>query len=223
MGKVVKQFILLACVGAAVAVAWGCDETDGNSDDGDSGVDVLTGDVADGDASDSGFVDPGAGDALDSDSSVDAGPRSCNDEQDCEQGMYCFAPDESNSGICMEPEPACSIDEDCAGFAPATVCDYLPRQPNMCSYGMMCVIPCNQEGGYECDPIAQKCDTATGKCVRKVCSDSSECPVHHECPEGVVQPVCVRITCAADMDCDAGWCVKGRCFETPGTCEYMAP
>ena len=221
---------IIFCVLAAAATALACDENSADTDEGGNGADVLVADSVGHDSIDSGSGDTagndtGVGDSFpaDSASETDDGPRLCHDQTDCDMGMSCFAPGEPNCGICMEPEPSCSTDQDCQSSNPGTVCDYVANQTCMCSNGRMCVIPCNQEGGYQCDPVAQECDAGTGKCVKKVCSDSSSCPDLFECPDRVAQPVCTRMSCGVDIDCPNGWCVKGRCFDTPGTCDYMAP
>lgn len=141
----------------------------------------------------------------------------CRSDADCAaQDEQCFAPGEANCGDCQGPSEPCVLDRDCADgtvcapFVASCPCDPTARG---------CVPKCDGD----CGPAAT-CDPDSGQCVPLTCSqDDLACPPHFHCAPGSGADDCERDTCAADDECDGGFCVESRCHDGLGHCSPLAP
>lgn len=155
-------------------------------------------------------------------------PGRCRTDADCDSGRtpsFCAPPDAPQTcGICFRPERTCGTDADCASTPEAPVCAP-SRTPCLCEPGVgECMPRCDAAGTTQaCDPVTQQCDGATGLCVTRRCARPEDCPVNFRCGLDADPATCGRMACSWDPDCDVGWCVRGACYDQPGTCDFMKP
>jgi hypothetical protein len=148
-----------------------------------------------------------------------ASPTCCQSQSECPTlAPLCIAPGEfSGCGICT-PTPVCQSDSDCqaidGGFGPiGHTCDdpKLYGECGSCSgSGKACISGCSSNDNC---PEGQAC-TATHHCVGKACASAADCPQDFEC----ASDHCQRTPCTVDGDCPIGFCVKGACYGSFGTC-----
>ena len=156
------------------------------------------------------------------DASADRPPATmgspCSSQADCglSTGMYlmCRAPGESmGCGICRMGPGDCSIDSDCVGDGGSTagtmICALAPSSACYCNGASFCVVGCrtnaNCGSGQVCNPF----HTCENTCA------AGTCPVNYSCTAG---GACQQNSCASDSDC-SGFCVKGSCYQTRGSCQ----
>ena len=141
--------------------------------------------------------------------------NACSTDQDCKMpnGIYCAPPDAKPAcGICFEPlTPGCESDVECA--KDGLVCEWDPK-PCLCSAAKVCQKPCD---ATSC-AVGQACDGG-GHCGPKPCLVPADCPTQFICADGL----CARKPCTAGGDCPDGFCVLGKCYTEPGTCELSVP
>jgi hypothetical protein len=140
------------------------------------------------------------------------GPNQCRTADDCATGMgqFCLSPDEPPPcGTCYQPILPCENDDQCLNQGVSMICERAP-----CGCSAECRTGCM--GDAEC-PAGESCG-AGGRCLPKTCSSAANCPTNFDCSNNQ----CMRRTCANDAVCD-GYCVKERCYETPGACTLPVP
>lgn len=138
----------------------------------------------------------------------------CRDIDDCDQnGESCDAPDDPGScGICREVKAPCTEDSECDPQTTGQVCQAVICA---CSPASECVPGCTTTG---CDE-GTTCNGATERCEPNLCEVWVDCPASFSC----INQACARTTCEDDGVCQGGYCVKGRCFGEPGTCQLPVP
>jgi hypothetical protein len=158
------------------------------------------------------------------DASADKPPATwgtpCSSQDDCvfSTGMYlmCRAPGESiGCGACRMGTSDCTTDADCVGDGGSTsgtmICDPAPRSDCYCFAAMFCVPGCRTN--VHCGP-GQACNPSHG-CQNTCVAGDGTCPVNYSCGAG---GLCQQNSCTGDSQC-SGFCVKGLCYQTRGTCE----
>jgi hypothetical protein len=132
----------------------------------------------------------------------------------------CVAPGEfSGCGFCVNQRP-CSSDGDCAVDAGwpslppygGPICED-PSLRGLCGgcYAQkLCLTACRGDG----DCVGGRVCSATGHCVWRSCSTTTDCPANFACTSGQ----CQRLSCTVDADCPAGFCVNDGCYAAYGTC-----
>ncbi len=154
---------------------------------------------------------------------VDASPEQCPDLE-CAQPACCRTQEEcAGSGFCtVEPQPGCGAclpgPSECAAdgaCAAGWICEPIACS---CTGERHCVPGCATTGcgvGEVCNPTSQRCEEQPCTAAR------TECPPNFACtwPEGG----CLRLTCATDEHCPAGFCALGLCHESLGTCFLPPP
>lgn len=139
----------------------------------------------------------------------------CDTEHSCRQGL-CYAPGEPRGcGICRNPDPSelCAMDADCqkngaTGICLSSVSNCTCRGEAICRPGCLSAADCGE---------AQVCSPGH-RCVGKSCGGDGDCPADMRCSAG---KQCERRSCTGSDSC-AGFCVKGQCYGTPGTCMLPA-
>lgn len=145
----------------------------------------------------------------------DLPPGTCHNDADCgDPLLLCFHPGEANCGPCQADPMECTEDAQCT--------------PDVCeTFALICA--CSGDVGHECRPACtpdtcpedKVCDEGTGHCVYVSCDGGPACPPLHDCVPGSGGNDCVRWDCAADAECDGGFCVEGRCYDQLGNCEEL--
>lgn len=184
--------------------------------------------VADGTQVDAAAADAGAPDIASPDTGPDTGPDlppkesefggPCSAETAC-KFPSCIAPGQSpGCGICKQIEDSCQTDADCAKAGAIQVCKKVTCAcggESACQDGCVGNDACAE--GQFCAP--------TGHCVALVCKkvgqDDASCPANFECQDPA-NPKCQRKACTASSQCK-GACVKGFCYDKPGTCMPPPP
>ena len=145
---------------------------------------------------------------------------SCHADVDCHmlQEFFdvCLAPDASvGCGLCQAVTDACAADADCApdgGVMPATqICDFAPSTSCYCHPTKICQPGCRTSA--DC-PVGQACNPDY-RC-QTTCAPGS-CPADFSCG---ADDFCHRDTCTSDAECSAA-CVKGACYDRPGSCTNL--
>ena len=146
-------------------------------------------------------------------------PGECRDHRDCEGGAMCLAPDEPlPCGACYVPEHTCTDDADCGDLD--LVCEFV-ADGCICSPTTVCVPPC--ASAADCEE-GETC-TAGGHCVASPCTANADCPAHFVCTGSgmTADASCARRACSTDGECSGGYCVRGRCYDTLGSCLFPPP
>jgi hypothetical protein len=205
---------------ASHADADGHAETGGDGPSGDERPDARGEDAPAADARDAATpLDADAGDAGDdrparTDGATTDGTSGapCWDDNDCHPGapnfLLCQAPGESfGCPVCDTPLNACTADPQCADAGATAICE-----PASCAcHGeRTCVAGCSSDA--QC-PAGEVCG-ANHRCAAKPCSTDVACPTDFSCMPGAG---CQRKRCLRDADCSFA-CVKGACYDRPGTC-----
>jgi hypothetical protein len=144
----------------------------------------------------------------------------CSSQDDC--GSYvgdllaCQAPGEPlGCGACLRGSGNCLTDADCVhdgGFTTGTmICDLAPSAECYCPGAKICTVGCRTS--VDCGS-GQTCNQSH-RCQNTCVAGDGTCPVDYHCDEG---GYCRRNSCASDSEC-SGFCVKGACYDTRGTCE----
>jgi hypothetical protein len=144
----------------------------------------------------------------------------CSSQDDC--GSYvgdllaCQAPGEPlGCGACLRGAGNCSTDADCVhdgGFTTGTmICDLAPSAECYCPGAKICTVGCRTS--VDCGS-GQACNQSH-RCQSTCVAGDGTCPVDYSCDES---GFCRRNSCASDSEC-SGFCVKGACYDTRGTCE----
>lgn len=135
-------------------------------------------------------------------------PNQCAVEQACADNpsygcTVCLAPGEKACGG-PAPLPAdCSSDAECQASADNLICEAAPCELAHCRPG--CIADSDCHTGEYCGE--------DHRCAAKSCGSDAECGVTEFCE----RHRCEQRPCATSADCE-GYCVKGRCFESPGSC-----
>ena len=144
----------------------------------------------------------------------------CSSEDDCGPpgGMFlmCLAPGESSGcGTCRMGPGDCSTDADCVRDGGSTggtmICDSAPSGYCYCYGAMICIVGCRTNAdcgsGQACNP--------SHSCQNTCVAGDGTCPANYSCG---TSGFCQQNSCTADSEC-SGFCVKGWCYQTRGTCE----
>jgi hypothetical protein len=138
------------------------------------------------------------------------GEGQCRADADCPEQDFdeCVPPGASpGCGVCDPSPSTCLGDIDCATMGSAWICETVGC---VCMGQTRCVQGCASDP--DC-PVGETCG-ATHRCAPASCSTTSDCPANFTCSASS----CQRIPCTTDATCQ-GYCVKGNCYATPGTCE----
>ena len=149
----------------------------------------------------------------------------CGSEDDCQLGsatylfLRCSTPGESHwCGACLMGPGNCWSDADCVpdgGFTAGTmICDY-PPNPCYCFPSTLCILGCRTNA--DCNS-GQACNQSHN-CEKACVAGDGTCPVDFSCD---VNGSCRRNSCTSDGEC-SGFCVKGACYDTRGTCVEVHP
>lgn len=139
---------------------------------------------------------------------LELAPDQCAVEQECADNpsygcTVCLAPSEKACGG-PAPLPAdCSSDADCEASAAHLICEAAPCELAHCIPGCSADTDCHS--GEYCG--------SDHRCAPKSCGSDEECGATEYCEH----QRCAPRPCATSADC-GGYCVKGRCFESPGSC-----
>lgn len=119
-------------------------------------------------------------------------------------------------GICVVPDPPCSVDTDCVGFDAAwsgpSICDAVICG---CSATKGCRVGCSAD--KEC--LEGTSCGSDHRCALTTCTAASgSCPVDFTCGS---DGHCVRQPCTSDAQCSDA-CVEGACYHAPGICQLLA-
>lgn len=160
------------------------------------------------------------GAAQDLPAAPDLPANACVAEQPCSGPLRCLAPLESpGCGTCRRPDPMelCQRDAECKARGATLIC-----QPGVCvcSGESVCVAGCT--GPAEC-PEGTLC-SAGNRCEPRPCALPQDCPASFRCTavDGGAGARCERRPCQRSSEC-SGYCVKGLCYDTPGTCSAPPP
>ena len=147
----------------------------------------------------------------------------CSSQDDCglPGGMFlmCLAPGESSGcGICRMGPGDCSTDADCVRDGGSTggtmICDSAPSADCYCHGAMICIVGCRTNAdcrsGQACNP--------SHSCQNTCVAGDGTCPANYSCG---ASGFCQQNSCTSDSEC-SGFCVKGWCYQTRGTCEPIA-
>jgi hypothetical protein len=192
-GRAPALLVMLALAAAA------CGGSAARSDRDGSAADTMT--VLDDDG--------GAEDARDgrahADAPVDAG--ACWAEGECAAPATCLAPGDESCPPCPKPTADCATDSACADQGPIWICE-----PSACGCFHQCVPGCTSDSTC---PAWTTCG-ADHRCGPKLCAGDGGggCPANFLCG---TDGRCARQSCTDDGDCK-GACVKGLCYDRPGTC-----
>lgn len=189
----------------------------------DSGSDAGAAlDVA---AADAGSVD--AYMATDATGTGDAGPETtadagladgqCTAEKPCTaSGAYCKpAGSWDGCGQCKDVETGCKADSECQEV-PNGICIY-KKEDCTCSGTPLCHAGC----GLDLDCGEGEVCAPDHRCKPKPCAAGGDCPALFVC---AAAKACERQGCVASSECGGGaFCVEGKCFVAPGTCDFPKP
>ncbi len=144
----------------------------------------------------------------------------CSTNQDCGPGfgLTCRAPGESlGCGACRQGQGDCGSDTDCAADAGTSggklICDPAPSTSCFCSSTFICVAGCRAKS--DC-PSNQDCNRRH-QCQNSCVPGDGTCPVNFSCG---TDGFCGQTSCTTDAEC-SGACVKGLCYSTRGSCEFL--
>jgi len=145
----------------------------------------------------------------------------CHANTDCgpNGALSCLAPGEfAGCGTCRQGQSTCGTDTDCAvatdGGVAVThmICDLAPSTDCSCMSVKICQIGCRTKS--DC-PLGQGCN-GLHVCEATCTPGAAFCPANSSCSDN---GFCTQKTCTDDSQC-AGACVKGRCYDRPGTCQF---
>lgn len=145
----------------------------------------------------------------------------CHQNIDCgtNGALTCRAPGEFlGCGTCRQGPGTCGTDADCAGSAdagaagPHMICDHAPSTDCYCNGVMTCQAGCR--ANTDC-PSGQSCNT-NHHCQTICTPGPSGCPANYTCGS---DGFCAQNSCTSDAAC-SGACVKGKCYDTAGSCAY---
>jgi hypothetical protein len=150
--------------------------------------------------------------------------RPCRNNGECGLGLFCALPALPGPpcrGIACAGDrtPLCTTDTDCPD---EQVCQTLYDE--LCSeLYRTCAEPCSAslacEGGMQCQP--------EGHCRQADhCTLDGTCPSQYRCDtqtRGSTIQGCVQGECAADPDCDEGYCIGTLCYPSLGSCLPPTP
>lgn len=236
----VSLLLIVACGGDGKTTDTAGSTSSGSADDTNSTTGVTTGSAEATASSTAGTsADPTTGLAETSNTSLVTGETStadtgttddtatgdpegaCREDADCDQNMFefCFSPDDSNCGACQIPDIECFGPNDCdmgsacVPFEASCACDPSAMQ---CVQLVVCTVDLDCPDGQFCDDMV---------CAPRTCDmQQFDCPLHFDCvPDSDADDHCVRHPCEDDGECDGGFCVEGRCFDTLGACMPPAP
>ena len=163
-------------------------------------------------------------------------PAECTDDSGCSGGQVCLPATVSCCDkighACRPPCTAtsCAATERCnsAGHCELNPCNegFACPAGTTCNPGTTgadsngCVpVPCTS--GYDCGAKSICAPGQSGVdahgCGVAPCSQVG-CPVNFTCQPSATIGGCQRKTCAADADCDCGYCISGSCAPTLYTC-----
>lgn len=149
---------------------------------------------------------------------VSGSPCRSNDQCGPSGALTCLAPGEfAGCGNCRQGQSTCEADTDCAGGFDAgaagapMICEFAPNTDCYCTGVKICQLGCRTKS--DCGP-GQGCN-ALHFCQNTCTPGAAFCPANSACGEN---GFCIQKTCTSDSQC-AGACVKGRCYDTPGTCQ----
>jgi hypothetical protein len=116
-------------------------------------------------------------------------------------------------GICRMGPGDCSIDSDCVGDGGSTtgtmICELAPSSACYCNGASFCVVGCRTNANCGSGQVCNPSHTCENTCA------AGTCPVNYSCTAG---GYCQQNSCTSDSDC-SGFCVKGSCYQTRGTCQ----
>lgn len=143
----------------------------------------------------------------------------CRDAGDCVAGSeYCRLPDDPNlCGICLNQDDECVSDADCKFLGEPGICieagihSCPPCSPPL----FICEFGCTSD--FDCRAW-ERCG-ADHHCGPVPCTTTADCPDEFDC----AGRACARRECLRDEDCDAGPCLRGRCYSQLGSCELLPP
>ena len=144
----------------------------------------------------------------------------CSTNQDCGSNfaLTCRAPGEFlGCGACQPIRSNCSTDPDCAADAGTSggtqICYTAPSTYCFCRNTPICQTGCRTKS--DC-PSAQDCNSRR-QCQNTCVPGDGTCSVDFSCGS---DGFCGRTSCTSDAAC-SGACVKGSCYSTRGSCEYL--
>jgi hypothetical protein len=166
---------------------------------------------------------------------VRASGQPCEQDQDCDDGLWCNGDEYCSNSFCRSSTRDCSIvadscndagcDEDADQCAPAPVAD-----GTGCDDGLYCTTDDECAGGV-CTGQARDCSEAAAECVAGVCDEAGRACVGQPIADGdlcddgqycSVNERCSGGTCGGGQprDCTAagGGCVDGICDENADQC-----
>lgn len=140
------------------------------------------------------------------------GPNQCTTEQTCQRGL-CYYPGQFlGCGRCRNPSATCQSDSSCKSQGSHYICANKPSFCH-CSGQTICTPGCQTNS--ECKAW-QTCQN--NRCQNKSCQANTDCPANFFCSK----QQCARIRCSQSSQC-SGYCVKGQCYNNPGTCSFPPP
>jgi len=144
----------------------------------------------------------------------------CESEADCSAAMptflLCQAPGEFlGCGLCQPAQDSCASDADCATGAAAApgmrvICETAPQGTCFCQPTKVCEPGCRTDD----DCLAGQACNVEHRCQATCASGGVTCPVDFGCGS---DGFCYRLVCTTDAACSVA-CVKGVCYDRPGTC-----
>ena len=144
----------------------------------------------------------------------------CSTYQDCgsNSALTCRAPGEFlGCGACQQGKSSCSTDTDCATDAGASggklICYTAPSANCFCTSTSICQVGCRAKS--DC-PSDQDCNVRH-QCQTTCVPGDGTCPADFSCGS---DGFCGRTSCTSDAACSEA-CVKGSCYSTSGSCEYL--
>jgi hypothetical protein len=225
-----RRFSLFACVAFSLSVSACGSPGNGNeggaSGHGSGGVAGSGGVTGGAGAAGGGVTGSGGAAGKGGTSSGGTGGRTpmpgtpCSTNQDCGSGvaLTCRAPGEFlGCGTCQQGHGNCGSDADCAVDAGTSagklICDPAPNTSCFCSSTLFCVAGCRAKS--DC-PSNQGCNRRH-QCQNSCVPGDGTCPVDFSCG---ADGFCGQKSCTTDAECSGG-CVKGLCYSTRGSCEFI--